>query len=50
MIPRRSLKSSAGRWLLASCTVAVLAACSGNKPPPPSPLQANPASVPAGVA
>lgn len=50
MIPRRSLKSSAGRWLLASCTVAVLVACSGNKPPPPSPLQANPASVPAGVA
>ena len=50
MMSRRSLKSSAGRWLLASCTVAALADCSGSKAPPPSPLQANPATVQTGVA
>ena len=36
--------------LLAVCACAVLAACSSDKPPPPSPLQANPATVPTNMA
>lgn len=45
MISRSTISSRAGFWLLAVCASAALAACSGYKPPKPTPLQENPAAV-----